>query len=79
MRHILIAAINFYQATLSPDHGPRRRLYPAGFCKYTPSCSAYTKEAILQYGSLRGSWLGIKRLIRCHPWAAGGADPVPHT
>lgn len=78
MRHLLIAVINLYQATLSPDHGPRRRLYPGGFCKYSPSCSAYAKSAIEQFGAACGSWLALRRLARCHPWNAGGLDPVPH-
>jgi putative membrane protein insertion efficiency factor len=61
--------IRVYQLTLSPLLGNR--------CRYHPTCSAYAREAIAKYGFLRGASLGVRRLLRCHPFHAGGIDPVP--
>jgi putative membrane protein insertion efficiency factor len=69
IRWILIALVRGYQIVLSP-------LLPAA-CRYYPSCSTYAVEALEKYGALRGSWLAIKRIGRCHPFRAGGYDPVP--
>ncbi|MBI1325140.1 membrane protein insertion efficiency factor YidD [bacterium] len=63
----LIAPIRIYQKTLSPLIGP--------VCRFYPSCSNYTIQAIRKYGPLRGGWKGFKRICRCHPWNPGGYDP----
>lgn len=73
---IAITSIRVYQHTLSPDHGIFSQATTYG-CKFYPSCSEYTAQAIIQYGVVRGVTLGAKRLARCHPFAAGGVDEVP--
>lgn len=69
MRGIVTAIIRLYQLTISPLIGPR--------CRFFPSCSEYTLEAVQTHGTLRGAWLGLRRIARCHPWHPGGVDPVP--
>jgi putative membrane protein insertion efficiency factor len=69
MRQVLMGLIRVYQWTLSPLLGPR--------CRFYPSCSCYAHTAIERYGAVRGTWIGAKRLLRCHPFAEGGYDPVP--
>lgn len=66
---LLIAFVRGYQVVLSP-------LLPAA-CRYYPSCSAYAVEALEKHGAWHGSWLAVKRIARCHPFRAGGYDPVP--
>lgn len=65
----LSRAIRLYQVALSPFLGKN--------CRYHPTCSAYALESLELHGSMRGSWLALRRLGRCHPWRAGGYDPVP--
>jgi uncharacterized protein len=75
MARIIIFFINLYQKTLSPDHGPMKNLHPNGFCRYYPSCSEYTKQAVQKHG-LKGVLMGFKRILRCNPFTAGGIDEV---
>lgn len=69
MAKLLQFLIRAYQVLLSPFLGRH--------CRFTPSCSQYAAEAIRRYGALRGSWLAVKRIGRCHPFCGGGYDPVP--
>ena len=66
---ILIIMVRAYQLAISP--------YIGAHCRYIPTCSAYFIEAVEKYGALKGSWLGIRRILRCHPGHPGGYDPVP--
>lgn len=68
LKKILLAAIEIYRCTLSP--------FMAGGCRFSPTCSVYSKEAITKYGALRGLVLAAKRILRCHPFNPGGYDPV---
>ncbi|MCB1865081.1 MAG: membrane protein insertion efficiency factor YidD [Chromatiales bacterium] len=69
MRPLLILLIKLYRLLLSPFVGQH--------CRFHPTCSHYAEEAVHTHGALRGTWLAIRRLGRCHPWAEGGLDPVP--
>ncbi len=69
MKQVFLAILRFYKRWISPA------LPPA--CRFTPTCSEYAHQAIEKYGALRGGWLGLRRLSRCHPWNSGGYDPVP--
>lgn len=69
MRRLLLILIRGYQLCISPLLGPR--------CRFHPSCSAYAHGAIGRHGVLRGTWLGLRRILRCHPFSPGGYDPVP--
>lgn len=78
MKKLVLAGIRFYQRYLSLDTGWARALFLTDkVCRFTPTCSQYTYEAVSRYGIIRGLFLGIKRIIRCHPWSKGGLDPVP--
>ena len=69
LRKIFLLPVYFYRVFISPLTPPS--------CRYTPTCSQYMVEAVLKYGIFKGGWLGIKRILRCHPWGGSGYDPVP--
>lgn len=69
MRTLLKSLVHAYRWLISPLLGPS--------CRFYPSCSAYALEALERFGALKGSWLSIRRIGRCHPWHPGGYDPVP--
>lgn len=71
MKYVLIGFLKLYRLLISPLYGQ--------VCKFYPSCSAYSLQAVQTHGAWKGSVLTVKRLARCHPWSAGGYDPVPGT
>jgi putative membrane protein insertion efficiency factor len=71
VKYLLIGLIKAWRLLISPLYGQ--------VCRYYPSCSAYALRAVSVHGAVKGSWLTIRRLLRCHPWAPGGYDPVPGT
>ena len=68
-QHLLVGLIRGYQLLLSPFIGNQ--------CRFTPTCSQYAREAVEKHGAIKGSWLAVRRISRCHPWHPGGHDPVP--
>lgn len=77
MQKISTSTIRFYQKVLSFETGVGKMLVVTDkTCRYSPSCSEYTKQAIEKYGILKGGYLGAKRILSCHPWSIGGWDPV---
>ena len=69
MTQLLLKLIRFYRKNLSPARPP--------CCRFVPTCSEYALQAITKYGAVKGSWLALRRLLRCHPFHKGGYDPVP--
>ena len=70
-RAVLLAPVRLYRVAISPMMAPR--------CRFLPTCSEYSIEAVERHGALRGGWLAARRLCRCHPWNPGGVDEVPET
>ena len=66
---LVLLPVHFYRKCISPFTPPS--------CRYTPTCSQYMVEAVRKYGPFKGTWLGLKRVARCHPWGGSGYDPVP--
>jgi putative membrane protein insertion efficiency factor len=69
MKQILVFLVRGYQIMISP--------YFPSSCRYQPTCSHYAIDALQKHGAIKGTWLSTKRILRCHPWAEGGLDPVP--
>ena len=69
MKYLFIGIVKFYQNSISP--------YTPASCRYTPTCSQYALEALRKYGTVKGGWIALKRIMRCHPWGGHGYDPVP--
>lgn len=76
MKKLVLKIIKLYQATFSPDHGYGRWLSRTAGCRYHPTCSQYTYEAVEKHGTIKGLSLGAWRILRCNPWSKGGYDPV---
>ncbi len=74
-QHVIVLLIRFYRLALSPL---KNALFgPGGSCRFTPTCSEFTLDAVRTHGAFHGTWLGLRRLFRCHPWGDCGHDPVP--
>lgn len=69
LRRVLVALIRFYRIGISP--------WTPASCRFHPTCSAYAEEAVRRHGGLKGAWLAVRRVGRCHPWGGSGYDPVP--
>jgi len=77
MKKVVLSLIRFYQKTGFFHTAFARHFFLTDkVCRFTPTCSEYTYQAVQKYGSLKGLFLGLKRIVRCHPWSSGGYDPV---
>ena len=68
-KRIVLGVLSFYKLAVSP--------YLPSQCRFHPTCSEYAADAVAEHGAVKGGWMGLKRLVRCNPWATGGFDPVP--
>lgn len=77
IKKVILSSIRFYQ-TMAFFHRPFFRVFFLSdrICRFTPTCSQYTYQAVKKYGSIKGLWIGLKRVVRCHPWNKDGYDPV---
>ena len=73
MKKLIVFIIEVYQKTISPDHGI---LKWRNVCVFYPTCSEYTKKAVIKYGAVKGVWMGIRRVFRCHPWQKERIDDI---
>ncbi len=78
IKKVILQFIRVYQKTISLDHGLLSHITQKRQCRFHPTCSQYTYTAVEHYGVLRGLWMGMRRVGRCHPWNEGGFDPVPY-
>ena len=76
IKKLALKLIRLYQQTLSFDHGPMKERFPQGYCRFHPSCSEYTYQAVEKYGVFLGGAKGFYRILRCNPFSKGGEDPV---
>ncbi len=77
MKKTILAFIRGYQRVMSPDHSFwAKSVYPYGYCKFYPTCSEYSHQAVDKYGVLKGSYKSVHRIIRCNPWSKGGIDKL---
>lgn len=76
MKWLLVFTIKLYQKTISPDHGIMKYKYPYGYCRFYPSCSQYSIEALQEYGIIKGVALSVKRIIKCNPWQKPTIDKI---
>lgn len=74
-----VLLIKLYQRLLSPDHSWLKAKYPYGYCRHYPSCSEYSKQAIIRRGLIKGGWLAAKRIIRCNPFNEPSVDLIPNS
>lgn len=73
---LAVLLIRIYQKTISFDHGLLKIFYPHGFCRFSPTCSEYSAQAITKYGIIKGGVMSLWRILRCNPWNKGGYDPI---